>query len=172
MFCWWYLSMYLGLTGLGFRGGARACAKNLSSQDKIFLMQKFWKIKINAKFYDEQNIIILNRCVFLIYFMILHFYSMTSTVIFHLLTVSEPLGDRVPTRWIYEGWQWCVTMVCEQIKQCRVLYSLMGFIIDFFINIFHLTQNMGGILVSLHTRGIFFFFFFCFCFQFSSTWQF
>ena len=37
------------------------------------------------------------------YFMILHFYSMTSTVIFHLLTVSEPLGDRVPTRWIYEG---------------------------------------------------------------------
>ena len=49
-------------------------------------------------------------------------------------------------------------MVCEQIKQCRVIYSLMGFIIDLFINIFHLTQSMGGILISLHTRGFFFFF--------------
>lgn len=66
--------MYLE-TGLGFRGGARVCAKNLSSQDKIFLMQTFKKIKTNAKNYDEQNIRILNRCVFLICFMILHFYS-------------------------------------------------------------------------------------------------
>ena len=39
------------------------------------------------------------------------------------------------------GWSgpnlWRLTMVCEQIRQCRVLYSLMGFIIDLFINIFH-----------------------------------
>ena len=57
-------------------------------------------------------------------------------------------------------------MVCEQIRQCRVLYSLMGFIIDLFINIFH-GSKYGRYFGKSRYKGHFFFF--GFCFQLSST---
>lgn len=59
------------------------------------------------------------------------------------------------------GWSgpnlWRLTMVCEQIRQCRVLYSLMGFIIDLFINIFHGSKYGRYFRKSRYKEHFFFF---------------